>query len=88
VRFRLGGPQGLRVLAAGFPKSEVTACTTGRVDTVESYAPLRSEGLSYDRRTATYTYNWHTDPRWHNTCRTLTVRLVDGTTHQARFTFV
>jgi arabinogalactan endo-1,4-beta-galactosidase len=44
-------------------------------------------GLTYDPATDTYTYVWRTDKSWANTCRQLTVRLSDGTTHTALYSF-
>jgi hypothetical protein len=36
---------------------------------------------------AQYTYVWKTDKSWLNTCRTLVVKLNDGTFHRANFKF-
>ena len=34
-----------------------------------------------------YIYNWQTSKSWGGTCRVMTVRLTDGTTHSANFSF-
>jgi hypothetical protein len=34
-----------------------------------------------------FIYNWRTSKSWNGTCRLMTVRLADGTTHTAQFTF-
>ena len=43
--------------------------------------------LSYDASSDQYVYVWKTDKAWVGTARLLTVKLADGTTHLARFTF-
>ncbi|MGE5073024.1 MAG: PxKF domain-containing protein, partial [Anaerolineae bacterium] len=88
VKFGLGGDKGLSVFAAGYPKSQPIACDSSEpTDAIESTATAGSSGLSYDPLTQTYTYIWKTDKSWANTCRQLTIKLVDGTTHQANFKF-
>jgi hypothetical protein len=34
-----------------------------------------------------YIYSWKTDKAWAGTCRSLSLKLIDGTTHLAYFTF-
>ncbi len=86
VQFSLGGNKGLNILAAGYPKSTKVAC-----DTLAPLSPSQptasSSGLSYDAQTQTYTYVWKTEKAWKNSCRQLSVQLVDGTTWLANFNF-
>ena len=44
-----------------------------------------NSGLSYSPDQ--YHYNWKTEGAWAGTCRDLTVKLNDGSTHTARFKF-
>jgi hypothetical protein len=88
VRFTLGGNQGLGVLAAGSPSSAAISCsTTAATDPVEETVAATSSSLTYDAASDTYTYVWKTDKSWAHTCRRLSVKLVDGTTHTADFNF-
>jgi predicted extracellular nuclease len=88
VKFSLSGDQGLNIFATGYPKSEMIACnSTASVDGVEQTVTAGNSSLSYDPTTDTYTYVWKTDKAWANTCRQLVVKLNDGTSHRANFTF-
>ncbi len=74
--------------AAGSPYSEKTSCSSGTgLDEIEQTATAGSSGLQYDAISDTYTYVWKTDRSWANTCRTLHVKLSDGTDHAAMFRF-
>ena len=42
-------------------------------------------GLQYDLVADQYSYVWKTDKAWGGTCRELTMKLVDGTSHVAAF---
>jgi hypothetical protein len=37
--------------------------------------------------TGQYRYTWKTDKAWANTCRLFTLKLIDGTSHEAYFKF-
>ena len=88
VKFTLGGDQGLEIFTAGYPKSTKIACeTTATEDQVVETVTAGASGLAYDVATGQYRYTWKTDKSWANTCRQLTVRLVDGTEHVALFRF-
>ncbi len=88
VKFSLGGNLGLNVFAAGSPYSEKTSCSSGTgLDEIEQTATAGSSGLQYDAISDTYTYVWKTDRSWAKTCRTLHVKLSDGTDHAAMFRF-
>jgi hypothetical protein len=57
--------------------------TAGSSDAIEETAGQSS--LSYDAARDQYTYVWKTDKAWGMTCRTLIVKLIDGTDHVAYF---
>jgi N-acetylneuraminic acid mutarotase len=88
VKFSLDGDQGLNIFAAGHPASQQVSCTSGApAAPVEPTADAGSSGFSYDPTSGQYTYVWKTDKTWANTCRTLALRLIDGTDHYANFKF-
>jgi hypothetical protein len=88
LNFSLGGDQGLAILAGGYPRSEQIQCDgTSAGNLVEETVSAGSSGLSYSATTGLYTYVWKTDKGWANTCRSLTLRLVDGREHVALFRF-
>ena len=87
VKFKLGGYQGLGVLAAGYPKSAEFPCGSAPVDVVPdaelaSIFSASGNGLSYDMLSEEYSYVWKTDKAWAGKCRQLVVKFVDG---QSRF---
>jgi hypothetical protein len=82
VRFTLAGNQGMGVLASGSPTAVQVNCSTGAP--IGASAPAATKrGLTYTSATATYSYQWLTDPAWAKTCRQLVVTLADGTVHRA-----
>jgi hypothetical protein len=88
VKFTLGGDQGLNIFASGYPSSRQIACETGAtLDLIEETIPASSSQLVYKPETGVYQYAWKAPISWRNTCRQLTVVLVDGTTHVAFFRF-
>ena len=88
VKFSLGGNQGLDIFAAGYPKSQETACDpTTLVDGIEQTVTAGSSSLSYDPITDQYNYVWKTEKAWVNTCRQLVVKLNDNSVHRANFKF-
>ena len=88
VKFGLGGDQGLAVFAEGYPISQQVACASGLpVDDIEQTVAAGGSSLSYDPATQTYTYVWKTNSGWKGQCRTLIVKLSDGTEHLANFKF-
>ena len=88
VKFSLGGDQGLGIFATGYPKSQPIPCdASATYDGIEETVTAGSSSLSYDATTDRYHYVWKTDKAWANTCRQLVVKLIDGTIHQANFTF-
>jgi hypothetical protein len=81
VRFSLAGDQGLDVLAAGSPTVVPVSCSTGAPIGTSASAETK-RGLTYNSSTASYSYQWLTDPGWAKTCRQLVVTLADGTVHR------
>jgi probable HAF family extracellular repeat protein len=89
VKFSLGGNMGLNIFAPGFPTSHQMACDgSAPIDEVESTVSAGGSSLSFDTSTGVYTYVWKTEKSWAGTCRSLTVRLTDGTDRSAHFRFV
>jgi hypothetical protein len=85
VKFSLSGNQGLNIMAAGYPTSAVTTCSsTAPVDAVEETVTAGSSSLTYDPSTDQYIYVWKTDKAWTG-CRQLVIKLTDGTYHRANF---
>ena len=86
VKFSLGGYQGMSVLAAGYPTSNVAACDANATDDpLELTLTAGNSGLSYDATADQYVYVWKTDKSWAGQCRQLRVKLADGTVHAANF---
>ncbi len=85
VKFSLGGNRGLAVLSAA--TSTATSCATGSVVDLTEIAVVNTGGsvFAYDALTGLYQFNWQTDRAWAGTCRRLSVRLDDGTMHNAEF---
>ena len=87
VKFRLDGNQGLGILAAGSPSSVAMPCSAGAlVDTIEEVTTATS-GLKYDALADQYIYNWKTEAKFAASCRQLVVKLADGESYRAGFTF-
>ena len=85
VKFSLGSNQGLEVLAKGYPNSQKIGCISGApMDAIEETVSAASSSLSVSAA-GQYTYVWKTSTAWAGTCRTLTVKLADGTSHVAQF---
>jgi hypothetical protein len=88
VKFSLNGNQGLNIFAAGYPLAQQMACDPGApLDAITETLTAGQSSLSYDPATDKYTYVWKTDKGWANTCRQLTMRLTDGSSHTANFRF-
>ena len=88
VKFSLNGDQGLDIFVPGYPKSIQIACDgTGTIGEIEEIVTAGSSSLSYDADADQYIYVWKTDKSWAGTCQQLVVKLIDGTSHVANFTF-
>ncbi len=85
AKFSLGGKKGTGIFYSGYPISTRIACDSGSPlgDTVKA-----TGSLSYDDSgTGRYLYVWKTNKKWAGTCRELTIKLNDGTSHSANFKF-
>jgi HYR domain len=89
VKFSLSGDQGLNIFMSGYPTSAQVSCgNTATADLVEETVTAGQSTLNYDATSGQYIYVWKTQSAWGNSCRTLTVKLKDGTTiKQANFWF-
>jgi len=88
IKFGLSGDQGLDVLASGYPASERVSCDSNvPVDRLEQTDSAGSSTLSYDPVSDQYSYVWKTDKVWAGTCRVLRLKLKDGGTRTAWFSF-
>jgi CSLREA domain-containing protein len=91
IKFTLGGNQGLNIFDPGPPQSPYSqpmSCDPSvPLNPTATTNTAGGSTLTYDSKTQTYTYNWKTDPSWTGTCRLLTVKFRDGTTHIAFFKF-
>jgi hypothetical protein len=88
VKFSLGGDLGLNIFAPGYPASSQIACNAvAPVNAIEATVTSGGSSLSYDPSTGQYGIVWKTDKSWAGTCRQLTVKLADGSSHSANFAF-
>jgi hypothetical protein len=88
VKFSLNGDQGLTIFEAGYPKSEKIVCSTiDKLDEIEATVTAGGSSLNYDASADQYIYVWKTNKGWADTCRQLEVKLNDGTSYKANFTF-
>jgi len=90
IKFSLGGNYGLNIFASGYPASQNVSCggsSGGSSDPIEETVTAGNSSLQYDPGTQHYIYVWKTDKAWAGTCRTLIVKLIDGTEHTAFFQF-
>jgi hypothetical protein len=83
--FSLDGNHGLGVVV-GTPTTAPASCSGTKRDIGWTLPPSYT-GLQYISGYNVYLYAFHTQASWDGTCRTLTVTLNDGTTHQATFRF-
>jgi len=91
VKFSLDGYQGLEdiIFVPGYPKSIPIVCP-GKdepVGVMEFAETAGESSLSYDADAYQYIYVWKTEKTWAGSCRQLVVKLIDGTSHVANFTF-
>ncbi len=88
LKWTLGGDFGLDLVEDGYPRSFPIEC-----DTLSAIGPARPaestsrDRITYDQQSKEYRFVWRTDPAWSGTCRTVELKLVDGTLYTARFLF-
>jgi len=88
LKFSLSGNQGLDILADGYPRSAASHCDVSIVEEVVEETVISPSGLVYDASGDRYVFVWKTDKHWAGSCRTLILKLRDGTEHRADFHFV
>ncbi len=87
VSFSLGGDRGRAIFSAGYPATYSHPCSgSGANGALTPIAPS-SLKLTYDKRTKRYQFHWKTTSSMAGTCRTLVVKLADGSVHTAEFRF-
>lgn len=87
VKFSLGGDRGKAIFAAGYPATYSHPCSgTGSNGALQPIDPSTLK-LTYDSRTKRYQFTWKTSSSMAGTCRTLVVKLADGSVHTAEFRF-
>ncbi|HEX8085711.1 MAG TPA: PxKF domain-containing protein [Solirubrobacteraceae bacterium] len=87
VKFSLHGDRGLDVFAPGYPQTGSIPCPAqATTDAIEEYSTAANNALKYDASADQYVYNWKTQSTWTG-CRQLIVKLADGTSHRANFSF-
>jgi hypothetical protein len=87
IKFSLTGDQGLSIIAAGYPKSQVISCDLSTTNPMDATDTTGQSGLSYNAAADEYTYVWKTNKSWAGTCRVVTIQLNDGTVHELYFKF-
>jgi hypothetical protein len=87
IKFTLTGNQGLNIFKPGSPTSGSYTCSgSAPTDAIETTVTAGGSSLAYDAASDQYTYVWKTDKAWTG-CRTLFVKLADGSTRTANFNF-
>jgi hypothetical protein len=87
IIFSLGGNHGLAILAPGYPASIAEACGVTAEDASVPTETAGGSRLAYAPGSQTYAYIWKTDKRWAHTCRTLILKLSDGSYQRLNFQF-
>lgn len=87
VVFSLNGNQGLTIFIPGFPGSQNQTCTGSATDAIEETVTANASGLTYDPLSNQYTYVWKTSKAWAGTCRNFILGFIDGSVHEALFSF-
>jgi hypothetical protein len=90
VTFSIADNQGLgslAIIAPGYPISQRVACNAPDIPDTANGTTGSSGQLSYKPESERYTYAWRTDLTWAGTCRSLNIRLRDGTNRVLYFSF-
>jgi IPT/TIG domain len=85
MNFSLGGNKGTGVIAAVYPTTQQINCWTHAP--IGSPAAATSAGFTYDPLLGVYDYAWTTPVSFLGTCQQFTLKLTDGSTHSAYFSF-
>ena len=85
IGFTLGGITALSAVASNSPASKQINCSTfSAIGDVELATGQGKKDLTVNK-TGKFKYVWKTEKSWAGTCRTLTLKLDDGTTHEIYF---
>ena len=88
VSFSLGGNFGLAIFDEGSPTFERIACgASAGVAPIAPTSGALSGSVIYKPQVDRYAYASKTDRNWAGTCRSLTLRLNDGSSHVVYFSF-
>lgn len=88
IKFKLGGDQGLDIIATGSPTVTEITCPIGvPKNLITKYVRLLDPPLKYIADRDLYKFTWQTDAAWAGTCQLFTLELDDGTTHTLLFKF-
>ena len=88
VSFSLGGNFGLAIFDEGSPTFERIACSaSAAVGPIEPTSGAPSGSVIYKPEVHRYAYATKTERSWAGTCRSLTLRLNDGSSHVVYFSF-
>ena len=88
VSFSLGGNFGLAIFDEGSPTFERIACgASAGVGPIAPTSVAPSGSVIYKPQVDRYAYASKTDRSWAGTCRSLTLRLNDGSSHVVYFSF-
>lgn len=87
MKFTLGRDFGLDIFADGYPRSMAVRCGDAAVAPIVDGGDSAASRLNHDDGTGTYVYLWNTNRGWAGSCRTLTIKLRDGSERSARFSF-
>ncbi|MDQ3163873.1 MAG: PxKF domain-containing protein, partial [Actinomycetota bacterium] len=85
LRFSLDGNRGLDILAPGYPKSQLIPCNSAALVDGDTPTVSTDGGLKFTG--GRYHYNWVPAASWVGTCRQLVLKLKDGASHRANFSF-
>ena len=86
LKFSVGGYRGHGHLRGGLPGVGGARLHARARSTRSRRRPrLAPRTLTYDAGSARYHYNWKTQKAWAGQCRTLTLKLADGSVHTAEF---
>jgi hypothetical protein len=86
--FSLGAFYGYDIYAPGSPSSQPISCQNGTPSgTAETISGELINRPLYVPQLKTYSSIWNTQRAWRGTCRRLSVKLNDGTTHTVDFQF-
>jgi len=86
VKFSLNSNYGLDILADGYPISQQIDCESqALLGESEETVTAGGSSLSSEPDSGQYKYVWKTNKAWEDSCRRLSIKLIDGSSHSANF---